>query len=135
MDEATAAGTRATLTIAGAEEYELSSFWIRDGEGRHPYYYADDPAVAAPLESRRLNENRDFDLGLLDVWATVTRYPSAADAERAARLWLDEQQGEPLQLADGTEGRWDADSTGAAAATTRGGVLVTVDIDDWSWEE
>jgi hypothetical protein len=135
VDEASAGGTRITMAIPGADEYDLSSFWVRDGEAEHPFYWAEDGSVAAPVQSRRLNENRDDDLRLLDVWATVTVYPTARDAEKAAGLWLDEQQGEPVTLVDGTAGRWDADGTEITTATVRGRVLVTVDIDDWSWEE
>ena len=135
VDEASAGGTRITMPIPGADEYDLSRFWVRDGEAEHPFYWAEADSVAEPVESRSLNENRDDALGRLDVWADITVYPSSSDAEKAAELWLDEQQGERVTLDDGSAGRWDADGTEIKTATVRGQVLVTVDIDDWSWEQ
>ncbi|NEK87309.1 hypothetical protein GCU60_16320 [Blastococcus saxobsidens] len=144
-DEATAGGTRTTLTIPGAAKYGLSPFWVRDGGTEHPYFASPDDGVAQPLRSRIANENRDYDLGLLDVFADVTVYPTAADAERAATLWLAEEadvvrdlyegEGGELVLADGSSAVWNEKLTQITAATTRGEVLVTVEIDDWSYEE
>ncbi|MCA0144323.1 hypothetical protein [Blastococcus sp. LR1] len=144
VDEANAGGTRAPLALPGAEEFELSSFWVSDGEGRDPFFSYDDD-VAAPLQSRRLNENRDDDLGQLDIWATVTRYPTAEDAEAAARLWLEEEattvrtlyegNGGVLALDDGTSAVWNEALTQMLSASNRGGVLVTVEVDDHGWED
>ncbi|RBY94443.1 hypothetical protein DQ244_03775 [Blastococcus sp. TBT05-19] len=144
VDEVSAGGTRAPLDIPGAEEFDLSSFWVSDGEGRDPFFsYHDD--VAAPLQSRRLNENHDDDLGQLDIWATVTRYPTAEDAEEAARLWLAEEaaavrglyeaKGGELALGDGTSAVWNEELTQMLTATNRGSVLVTVEVDDHGWED
>ncbi|TFV52881.1 hypothetical protein [Blastococcus sp. TF02A-35] len=132
-EEAAAGGTYATLVIPGAAEHELSEFWVRDSEAYPPYYLQDDP-VPAPLRSRSVVENRDDDFGDLDVSARLYTYPSAADAEAALGLWAEEQEGRRMELADGSEGIWHEQFTEVATATTRGEVLVVVEVDEWFWD-